>query len=107
MPKGNSSDPFSARGLDWSGQGNDPTGFKPDGNGGSPKDGWGPDSFGPDWLDSKQNRRGDRESKYSTEKTVVDTPAWASPARVKKHSATAVDVESPDHWYTAGNGRKA
>jgi hypothetical protein len=107
MPKGNSSDPFGACGLDWSGQNNDASGFKSDGTGSSPRDNWGPDSYGPNWLDSKRNRRADKESKYSTEQTIVDTPIWASPARVKRTSAQAVDVESADRFYSAGPGRKA
>src|SRR5262249_43124990 len=98
MPKGNARDPFTVNGgLDWSGQENDPSGFKPNGSGSSPKDEWGNDAAtGEGWIDKSENKRPDRESKYSNERTVLDKPLNASPARVKKTSAHAYE---PDQWY--------
>jgi hypothetical protein len=98
MPKGNSPhDPFCATGLDWSGTENDPSGFKADGTGSSPKDGWGNDAAtGVHFLDKSENKRPDRESKYSSETTVLDKPLNASTSRVKKTSATAYEA---DQWY--------
>jgi hypothetical protein len=88
---GNSDNPFSTDGeggIDWSGQQNDPSGFKPNGSGSSPKDGWGSDAAtGVNWLDKAENKRPDRESKYSNEKTVLDRSRWPSDARVRRTSA--------------------
>lgn len=101
---GNSDTPFCADGLNsFSGFDRDPSGFKPDGTGSSPADGWGNDAAtGPNHLDKLENRRKDRESKYSSEKTVVDVPTWPSDARVKRTSAQAYNSNP----YSAGNGRK-
>jgi hypothetical protein len=98
MPKGNERDPFCADGINsFDGFERDPSGFKADGTGSSPKDGWGNDAAtGPHFLDKAENKRPDRESKYSSEKTAIDRPSWPSEARVKKNSATAYE---PDQWY--------
>jgi hypothetical protein len=98
--RGGNDNPFSTDGfggIDWSGGRNDPSGFsKANGSGSSPRDNWGPDAFGRGHLDSKPNRRSDRESKYSSERTVLDKPPNASVSRVRKSSAQAY---TPDDWY--------
>jgi hypothetical protein len=89
--------PFTAKGIDWAGASNNPSGFDSCDSGGTPGESWGPaDAAGVDHLNKKANKRPDRESKYSNEKTVVDRPLFASTSRVKKNSATAYE---PDVWY--------
>jgi hypothetical protein len=81
MPKGNSFDPFTHGGIDGPG--------------------YSEGDFGPadacyvDHIDSKANRRKDKEAKLTEEKTVVDAPVRASVARVKRTSAQAYE---PDDW---------
>lgn len=101
---GNSDNPFCADGINsFSGFDNDPSGFKADGSGSSPRDGWGNNrATGRHFLDKAENRRPDRESKYSTEKTRVDDPTWPSDERVRRTSAQPWNGNP----YSAGNGRK-
>jgi|SRR6516164_2439522 len=105
---GNSDNPFSTDGeggIDWSGQQHDPSGFKPNGSGSSPKDKWGqPDSaVGIDHINkySNQDDTGAFEYGFSNEKTILDRPLNASPARVKKTSAQDY-YEGDDRWYRGG-----
>jgi hypothetical protein len=96
---GNSDNPFVHGGIDWSGNSasNAARGFMRSGDGDNPADAWGPnDASDVNHIDSKANRRKDKESKYTEEKTVVDAPVRASVARVKKTSAEAYE---PDLWY--------
>jgi hypothetical protein len=96
---GNSDNPFSSTGLDWSGNSasNSGGGFMRSNDGDNPADSWGPDdACYYDHIDSKANKRKDKESKYTEEKTVLDTPVRASVARVKRTSAQAYE---PDDWY--------
>jgi hypothetical protein len=96
MAVNRSSDPFGPKGLDWSGNsGSDRSrGIGRSRDGDDPADDWGPDDAG--HIDSKANRRPDKESKFSEERTVVDVPVRASVARVKRTSAQAYE---PDDWY--------
>jgi hypothetical protein len=89
MPKGNARDPFTVTGgLDWSGNSKNVSGFEGDNNGGTPDDAWGPaDAASVGHLDNKANRRPDRESRYSMERTVLDRSRWPSDALVKRTSA--------------------
>jgi hypothetical protein len=96
---GNSDNPFSSTGIDWSGNSasNAARGFMDSHDGADPAESWGPnDLCYVRHIDSKGNRRKDKESKYTEEKTVVDAPVRASVARVKKTSAEAYE---PDDWY--------
>jgi hypothetical protein len=70
---GNSSDPFSNTGIDRAGYSDGD--FGPD------------DACYVDHIDKKANRRPDKESKYSNEKTVLDKPINASAARAQRTSA--------------------
>jgi hypothetical protein len=80
-------DPFCADGINWKGN-------EGDGE-------WGPDGLARvDHINRKQ--RADRESKFSTERTVVDDPMWPDDARVKRTSAQAYSSNP----YGAGNNRK-
>jgi hypothetical protein len=96
---GNSDNPFSSTGLDWKGNSSSDSWWDThDAADGSDKsDSWGPnDVWTRKGLDSKGNRRSDKESKYSSEKTVLDKPLNASVARVRKTSAHAYE---PDQWF--------
>ena len=97
---GNSTDtPFVHGGIDWEGNSasNSKDGFMRSNDGDNPADSWGPDdACYVDHIDSKGNRRKDKESKYTEEKTIVDEPLRASVARVKRTSAQAYE---PDDWY--------
>jgi hypothetical protein len=105
MPKGNSPhDPFCSTGLDWSGQENDPSGFKADGTGSSPKDGWGNDAAtGVHFLDKAENKRKDKESKYvvKDDGAVTDRSPLASASRSRKSEAQAYEsgFDNPQFWY--------
>jgi hypothetical protein len=99
MPKGNSADPFGPTGIDWSGNSasNSKDELVRSHDGADPADQWGADdACYYDHIDSKANKRPDRESKYNSERTVVDVPMRASVARVKRTSAQAYE---PDDWY--------
>ena len=96
---GNSDNPFTHGGIDWSGNSasNSVRGFMRTNDGDNPADHWGPDdACYVDHINSKGNKRPDKESKYNSERTVVDAPVRASVARVKKTSA---DAYEPDLWY--------
>ena len=97
MPRGNASDPFSARGLDWGGNSDSDrgsTGMRGT-DGADPSDRWGADDFG--HIDAKANRRGLRqEDGIGNEQTVVDKPLNPSTSRVKR---TSSDEYYPDNWY--------
>jgi hypothetical protein len=94
-----SPDPFQHGGINWSGYSvsDRSRGISESNDGADPADQWGPDdACYYDHIDSKGNRRKDKESKYTEEKTVVDVPVRASVARVKRTSAQAYE---PDDWY--------
>jgi len=56
------------------------------GDGDDPADSWGPDdACYADHINKKSNRRKDKESKYTEEKTVVDVPVRASVARCEAY----------------------
>ena len=96
---GNSDSPFSSTGIDWSNNSasNSVGGFMRSHDGDDPADSWGPDdACYVDHINKKSNRRPDKESKYNSERTVVDAPVRASVARVKRTSAEAYE---PDDWY--------
>jgi hypothetical protein len=107
--RGGNDSPFSTDGtggINWSGNRNDPSGFKPNGSGSSPRDEWGQkDADGWDGINKRSNRNdhAEFEFKIGNEKTVLDKPVKASAAR--KGSGQAY-FEGDDRWYTAGNGRK-
>jgi hypothetical protein len=92
MPKGNSADPFGTAGIDWAGNSasNSKDELVRSHDGADPADAWGPDdACYVDHIDKKSNRRPDKESKYNSEKTVLDTPRWPSDERVARTSAQA------------------
>ena len=92
MPKGNSPDPFQHGGINWDGYSvsDRSRGISESRDGADPADQWGPDDAVDCYhIDSKANKRKDKESKYSTEKTVLDTPLWPSDERVARTSAQA------------------
>src|SRR6516165_6487172 len=101
--RGGNDSPYNVRnGIDWSGNSSNPSGFDSCDSGGTPGDSWGPDDFASvDHLNTKANRRTDRESKYSSEKTVLDRPLNVSTSRVKKTSAHAYQA---DDWYKGPKG---
>jgi hypothetical protein len=90
MPKGNSPDPFQHGGINWEGYSVCSRGISESNDGADPADQWGPDdACWVDHIDKKSNQRPDKESKYNSEKTVLDTPRWPSDERVARTSAQA------------------
>lgn len=68
--------------------------------GSSPDDGWGPTDLGE--INSRANRGSKWSAGFTDERTVVDSPRWASDARIRRTSAQLWNGNP----YTAGNGRK-
>jgi hypothetical protein len=107
MPKGNARDPFTVDGgIDWDGNSRSDRGFgigrAKDGD--DPADNWGqPDAASMDHINKYSNHddRGEFEFGFTNEKTVLDKPLNASPARVKKTSAQYY-YEGDDRWYRGG-----
>jgi hypothetical protein len=85
-----SPDPFQHGGINWSGYSvsDRSRGISESNDGADPADSWGPDdACYVDHIDKKSNRRPDKESKYSQERTVLDKPINASAERAQRTSA--------------------